>query len=204
MGLEQWIRDTSPSLAFFSGSKGGGFIGRKLLRPLLAAKAAEDLPREYSPQKFNAVWESLIKQGLIQTLIENGKPKGVPGIQTSAAPSPVPAKASIACAAQQFTPSQIPLASPPNAFNGTDTVAEENARLTEEPNETPPANIREAPRPAGSRDPDARPYFAASRVSHIRIESSLGSGAAGLVTPGGSLTAETARELAEFGGAVIR
>ena len=59
--LEQWIREKSPSLAFHTNSKGGGFIGKRTLKPILGVKAAKELGAGYSTFNFNEVWESLCK-----------------------------------------------------------------------------------------------------------------------------------------------
>ncbi|KAF8416326.1 hypothetical protein BGX38DRAFT_1280979 [Terfezia claveryi] len=172
--FEQWIREISPSLAFYSNSRGGGFIGKRALKSVLIARATVDLGREYYPQSFNEAWDKLLKDGYIQQLIERGKPKGVAG--SSGAPSPIPAKAATEQDRQILNTAAAPLA------DGSDMLPTQSIK---------PLSVtglaKTAPLRFGSAAAGAGPATLA-----------------GLVTPGGSLTAETARELAAFGGAVIR
>ena len=172
--FEQWIREMAPSLAFYSNSRGGGFIGKRTLKSVLSARATEDLGREYYPQKFNEAWDKLLKDGFIQQLIERGKPKGVAG--SSGAPSPIPAKATTVHSEQDRQILNAPLA------NGSGI---------------PPTECIKPPSVAGL-----------AKIAPLRFGSAVGGAgpatSPGLVTPGGSLTAETVRELAAFGGAVIR
>lgn len=175
--FEQWIREMSPPLAFYSNSRGGGFIGKRALKSVLIARATGDLGREYYPQKFNEAWDKLLKDGYIQQLIEHGKPKGVAG--SSGAPSPIPAKAA--------------------------TVHSEQDRQISNAAAAPLANCSDMP-PTESIKPPSVAGLA--KIAPLRFGSALGGAdpatLPGLVTPGGSLTAEAAREFAAFGGAVIK
>lgn len=170
--IGQWIREVSPSVAFYSNSKGGGFIGKRALKSVLAARAGKELGKEYTPQGFSESWELLLKQGFVQQLIERGKPKGVAGAST--APSPVPAKASMGYTEMPNHPSTAGAFAPHLPAPDT-TVAAHASGLAKTTPVRFGATAAPGPLPAPS-----------------------------LVTPGGSLTAETARELAAFGGAVIR
>lgn len=190
LNLEQWIKDTSPLLAFYSNSKGGGFIGKRDLKTKLATKAAQECVGDYSPQKFNETWDLLITQGFIQHIIERGKPKGVVG--SSAFPSPKAAKATTSRSSeppQSSSRASVPIA----GVHQTGLSGSE-------------AGFQCIPPMDGGRAPSvakpARPI--PTRSSSLTSRSSRVAPLAGLVTPGGSLTVETARELATFGGAVIR
>jgi len=173
--FEQWIREMAPSLAFYSNSRGGGFIGKRVLKSVLIARATGDLGHEYYPQKFNEAWDKVLKDGYIQQLIERGKPKGVAG--SSVAPSLMPVKAATVHSEQDRQ--NLNNASLANGFD------------------MPPTESINPPSIAGL-----------PKIAPLRFGSAVGrAGPAalpGLVTPGGSLTAETAKELAAFGGAVIR
>lgn len=189
--LEQWIKDTSPLLAFYSNSKGGGFIGKRDLKTKLATKAAQECVGDYSPQKFNETWDLLITQGFIQHIIERGKPKGVVG--SSAVPSPKAAKATTYRSSEPPLGSIDWLPAPIAAVHQTD-VSRNKAGLQC----VLPTDGARAPSVARLvRSIPTRSSSLTSRSSHVAPP-------AGLVTPGGSLTVETARELAAFGGAVIR
>jgi len=172
--LEQWIREMSPSLAFYSNSRGGGFIGKRALKSVLIARATRDLGREYYPQRFNEAWDQLLKEGFVQQLIERGKPKGMAG--SSGVPSPISAKATTVQSEQISNAATAPLA------NGTGTPSTETIKTPSVAGLAKTTPLRFGPA-VGGAGPATLP---------------------GLVTPGGSLTAETARELAAFGGAVIR
>ena len=180
--LEQWIKDTSPLLAFYSNSKGSGFIGKRDLKTRLATKAAQECVGDYSPQKFNETWDLLITQGFIQHIIERGKPKGVVG--SSAVPSPKAAKATTYRSSESLQSSIDWIPGVSGSEAGFQCI---------------PPTVR------GRALSVARPARSIpTRSSSLQTRSCHVAPAAGLVTPGGSLTMETARELSAFGGAVIR
>ena len=184
----------SPSLAFYSKSRGGGFIGKRTLKSVLIARATKDLGCEYYPHKFNEAWDQLLGDGFIQQLIERGKPKGVAGHGSSApAPSPIPAKTTTTTVHSQVD-KQISNAAAALLVNS-------NINSSRSDHDMPPTEsiMIKPPSIAGLAKTAPLRFGPRSAVG--------GAGPAtvpGLVTPGGSLTAETARELAVFGGAVIR
>ncbi|KAF8428320.1 hypothetical protein EV426DRAFT_587341 [Tirmania nivea] len=177
MNFEQWIREISPSLAFYSNSRGGGFIGKRALKSVLIARATGDHGCEYYPHKFNEAWDKLLRDGFIQQLIERGKPKGVAG--NSGVPSPIPPKAATVYSEQDR---QISNAAAAPLVNGSDMPATESIKSPSvaELAKTAPSQFAGA---VGGAGPATVP---------------------GVVTPGGSVTAETIRELAAFGGAIIK